>query len=229
MPDRLNYGHIESMLGKPFDPVFAFLQRAPYMIEEARTKGQADVHSYRNFSVAGSFYAINSSEKIAWVDSAGNLKRESKNKICTERKLEGRARKYGMTDTIGAVILGTGNREQIREVSGLPTPTLHLCSACRHDLPASPLISPSSLIIHGCLDSDVNQAFAIGQEVNMYARAEKGVVDPKLFKAHDDLTDWDQRVQTYQALSGGAEATKLSLAERLRLAQLAINREVTIF
>jgi len=229
MANRLDYGRIEALLNKPFDPVFTFLLHAPYMIEDARAEGRVDAHSYRGFQVAGGAYGINPAEKTAWEDSAGNLKRESKNKICTERKLYTRAAKQGVTTMIGLVVLGTTDRELIREVSGLPTPTLHLCSDCRHDVPASPIVSASMLIIHSGLDSDVNQTFTIGQEVDMYARAEKGDVDPALFRHQTDFTDWEQRLQTYMTLTGGAEALSIPLEERQRLAQLALNKEVSIF
>jgi len=85
------------------------------------------------------------------------------------------------------------------------------------------------LIIHSGLDSDVNQTFTIGQEVDMYARAEKGDVDPALFRHQTDFTDWEQRLQTYMTLTGGAEALSIPLEERQRLAQLALNKEVSIF
>lgn len=224
----MNYGHIERLLGKPIDPVFWFMQRVPFLVEIARDEGKKDAYSYRDFHVAGAAIAINSDEKIFWSDVAGNLKRENKNKICVERKLEGRARRHAMTDLVGFIVLGTTDRQQIEAVSGLPTPTLHWCADCRHDIPASPIVSPNALVVTCGLDSDVNQTFLAHQVVDMYREAERGHVKPALLTAQPDFTDWEQRVATYQVLSGGEEAVNLPLEMRQRLAQLALNKEVTI-
>ncbi|MBC7582019.1 hypothetical protein H7097_04105 [Aeromicrobium sp.] len=226
MANRVEYGKIERITGQTFDPVLAFMQAVPAMIAKARNDGWSSAHSYRGFHVAGTAYAINTTDKVAVTESGGNLKRETKGKVCVEKRLDGRLRK-SMTDIIGFVVLGTSDQQSIEDVTGLATPTLHLCSDCRQEIPASPIVSPTTLIVHSGLVQDVNQAFTIGQEVGMYARVDKNQVDPLLHDALPDFHDWGARVNTYIKLTGGQEAAcAIDLGERQRLAQLALSKTV---
>lgn len=228
MTNRVEYGKVEQLTGTEFDPVHWFLENIPFMIEQARSDGQRDAHSYRQFHVAGTGYAINTHDKISNIESAGNLKREPKSKVCVEKKLAGRMQK-DMTNLVGLVILATTDKHQIKQVSDLPTPTLHLCGECRHEILEYGIASPSTLVVHSGLDVDINQTFTLGQEVDMYANAEDGDIDERLFRAQPNFKDWTARLQTYDRLTGGHEtALTIDLSERQRLAQLALNIEVTI-
>ena len=225
---ELSYGKIEETLGRRFDPVLYFIQRIPYLVERARTMGRESAYSYRDFHVAGAIVAHSEAEKIIWEDVGGNLKRATKAKVCMERKLDGRAEKRGMLETIGYVVLGTTDKKAISEVSDLATPTLHWCTDCRHDIPNTPRTTPNTIIFTSGLEDDVNQSFLTYQLTDMYRRAESGDIDRALMRSQPSLDDWEMRVATYQAMTSGWESAAIPLHERQRLAQLALSGTITI-
>lgn len=224
---KFNYAHMEALLGKPFDPVYAFMRLVPYMVESARTAATTDAHSYRGFHVAGSMYAINEIDKLAIQDSAGNLRRSVKEKVCAEKKLLGRATKAEATHIVGLVVLGTSNQEAIQQVSDLATPTLHFCSVCRVEVPEHPAVRRSTLAVTSGLESDVNQTFNVGQIQDLYARADKGDIDDSLFRGQPDFTDWEQRLATYSLAIGRLQEAGPSLEIREVIAQMAMSRTLT--
>jgi len=227
---EINYGNVERLTGKPIDPVLWFLQRVPYLVEQARSLGRQDAHSYRDFHVAGAIAAINPAERTYWEDAAGNLKRSNKSKVCAEKKLLGRALKHGFPHVIGLVVLSTTDRAEIKAVSDLETPTLHFCGVCRDEVPQHQCVADRTLVVTSGLNEDVNQTFTVGQVASLYPQALHGdsAAAFELTRSRPDFHDWDQRIATYQMLTNGPEAVNLALEERQRLAQLALSKTVSI-
>ncbi|HEX7368532.1 MAG TPA: hypothetical protein VF261_02655 [Candidatus Saccharimonadales bacterium] len=224
-----NYGRVEELLGKPFDPVYAFLQQVPQLIVRAREIGARSAYSYRNVYVAGSIYGIDESEKTVWQETTGSVKRQGKEKVCFEKRALALASKTLIPRIIGMVILGASDRRQIESISGLATPTLHPCVVCRAEtLAQHPAVSASTLAVTSGLQGDVNQVFSVGQLQRLYERAGRGDIDAALYESHSDFTDWEQRLARYGDAVQRLEGTAPSIDTRLGLAQLAMSGSLKI-
>jgi hypothetical protein len=225
--ESFNYEEHGRMTGTTIDPVYWMMENIPLMVGKARQLGRKDAHSYRDFVVPGGMISLNEHDKIIGTDVAGNLKRANKGKVCFERKLLTRAKNNGMTSVLAIVGLATTNRTEIAEVSDLRSPTLHLCSDCRHAIPASPLVSPSTICFTSGIESDVNQAFQLGFLTDAYAKVEAGETVSELYASRPDMTDWDARKRAYQTMVGPNASHEFSVDQRLHFATLALSKSVT--
>lgn len=120
-----------------FDPYHNFVELMPYLVDRAR-EAREEAVSYRNFKVGGVLLAATGDFRFIGVIDAANTKpKPSADKVCSEKRLFGRARKKGYVEPVGLVVCGELNPDH---GSGLESPTLHPCMECRDIIPDDTLI-----------------------------------------------------------------------------------------
>jgi cytidine deaminase len=173
------------------------------MARLARSVAEWEAYSYRNFHVGAAIYAVDPGSAAVGINAAGNLKLNiERQKVCAEKRALRRAVKAELTHAIGFVCVGTTDRDQIEAVSGLRSPTLHLCSDCRIEtVGESPLVTDHTLMVTSGIESDITQVHTFGQMTEMYdfdrytdlAGVGQSNVVP-------NFNNWSARLRTYDAL-----------------------------
>jgi cytidine deaminase len=159
-----NAGSHEHHLKDGFDPYHAFVGLMPRFIDLARDAARMRAISHRNFHVGAVAYAGDTTlSRVATLDGA-NVKRTKEDpKYCAEMSVIDQAQGLGFSKVLGLVVAGTSDPEKIKSVSGVATPTLHPCDACRKKMTASGLFQESSLIVTVSTDEDAYEVHSYGE------------------------------------------------------------------
>ncbi len=205
--------------GEQLNPWQQFIQNVPYMALVAGAAQNNRAYSYRDFHVGASLLAINRKNHEMSIYSAGNLKLEpSTEKYCAEAAVIAEAKRDKMTHAIGLVVIGTIDREQIKDVTGRATPTLHPCSSCRNLFSESRLISNNTLVVTTDKDFSGHQVHTVGQLSAFYKNSD----DAPDHQVVEDtgFTDWIDRPVIFQELTDFSTAAGIRMPE-YRIAQFA--------
>lgn len=153
--------------GQYFDPYELIFQWGKSAIATARATRDRRARSYRNFKVGSAVISVNDEkhEAAGFVSANSKLSKED-DKICAEMNIVGEAKKQGYDYHVGLFVVGTTDPEEIKEVTGLATPTLHPCEPCRA------LIDEATVVISTGYDEDVYEVYTGKQLWNVYAEPE---------------------------------------------------------
>lgn len=145
--------HELSFYGVPCDdPRKLFEEIRDHMIHTAWIL-QWQNQSYRNFGVGAAALAYDTREGIAKLIIGVNFKRNPQDrKYCAEADVADRLWARGFDTVTALVICGP---PQPDEASGLVTPTLHPCAACRDMFLCFPAFRDDSLIVTTHVKLDV--------------------------------------------------------------------------
>lgn len=196
----MQYGNYAPTHGEQLSPWQQYIQKLPYMALIARAAQNDHAYSYRDFHVGASLLAINKKKLEMNIYSAGNLKLDpTTDKFCAEAAVLAEAKKDKMTHAIGLVVIGTIDQEQIRDVTGRATPTLHPCASCRNLFTDSRLISSHTLVVTTDKDFSGHQVHTVGQLSEFYKNT-KEASDHQVVK-DAGFVDWVERPNIYQELA----------------------------
>lgn len=155
-----------------YDPTRAYLSSLKNLVELSRTAAMDDAYSYRNFRVGAALLAINVTNHKMSYFAAGNVKAKAHdNPTCAEYRIIRQAStdKRGFGLIPGLVVAGTTDLQEILDVTGAATPTLHPCHRCRDNFEASPMISDDALIVSVGISKDQLQFHTKKQMRDLYA------------------------------------------------------------
>lgn len=120
-----------SASGIEFDPYTLIFDQGPFAIKIAQSAREKYANQYRNFNVGDGLIAHNPRRKRTALFPGACWKPSPKHdKYCAEMQSSDNARRRGFTETIGAFVVATSDRQKIREVTGFSTPTLYPCPPC---------------------------------------------------------------------------------------------------
>ena len=210
-----------SMGHKRLDPYSIFLEKIPSMADDARYASEADGFSYRNFLVGAAIFAVDKSTHETITLASGNLKvKSTKEKVCAEKRVLNKAKKAGFDTAIGLVIAGVSDVELIKEVTGVPTPTLHPCHDCRGLFDEHSMVNDDTLIISVGLEEDIYQVHNFREMYNLYADNSNEILDQP---TGHGFNDWNQTVEMYNHLAWAEDTVPHSgQRSRSQLAQMAL-------
>lgn len=181
-----------------FDPYRRFVTAVPDMVDMARTAAR-NAFSYRDFKVGSSVMVVDAHNAVG-LEMAESLKsRREKAKVCAEKRVLAKAVKAGFLYAPGLVVAGTTDKEKIKEVTDVATPTLHCCNDCQQLFGVHPLMRRETLIVSVGEDRDAYQVMTAGEMTDTYA------VDPeaiKLVPTHYGFDNWERHVDAYDRLIG---------------------------
>lgn len=201
-----------------FDPYHLFVGMVPYMVDFARVAAKNDSESYRGFLVGATAFAVNMATQETDLLASGNTKRnEHKTKVCAEKKVLNKAKKVGASRVIGLAVVATTDVEQIAEVTGVKTSTLHPCGDCRTLFDGHAMVRDDLIIVTAGLEDDKYQVHTAAELRDSYAT--KSATSPEDQVTFEGFDDWGTRQSLYDYLAF-AEQT-VPEADRRSNAQLA--------
>ena len=206
------------------DPMRHLVEHLPDMIN--RTRGAALTgYSWRGFLV-GAGGLMQESDGALREYYAGNLKRESKQKVCAEPRMLGRVGKKTTGRMVGIVVAATTDVDLIEEVSLYRTPTLHCCIDCQHKLVTDPHVDEDTMMVTAGIDKDVYQAFTVGWMTDTYRKNDKAQIEQA--RAIQGFDKWDKRLDLYDKLTY-AETQMKSKTPRTptQIAQMVLMATIT--
>ncbi len=137
---ELDYSHIVKAR-EIFDPYSLIFEWGPTLIKTARAIRAKRAVSYRGFKVGAANIAINAVEmKAASFVGANYTPHQGAPKRCAEMQAWRHALRADYISPIGLFVAGSTDPKEVEGVTGLATPTLHLCKPCLGDIDESTVI-----------------------------------------------------------------------------------------
>lgn len=173
---ELNYSYIESD-GHEFDPHSLIFEWGPTCIATARGMRKKHADNWRKFHVGGATVSVDGRGKRAAIFVGANSKPTKEAlKKCAEMDAIGAAKREGYFYTAAIFVAATTDTELIKDITGLSTPTLHLCDPCRG------LISESTVVVTVGAEEDIFEAHTGKEMWELYAdptiEQHEAIVDP---------------------------------------------------
>ncbi len=206
------------------DPYRDFVEAVPNLAKKARKAAKDEAFSYRDFRVGCAVLGISGGIDTMVTAAGGNIKVRGQEKICAERVAARRAEDEGVIAIIGVVVVGTSNPAEIKAVTGLATPTLHMCSECRIDFSdTKSRFTDETLVVTSGLTTDYYQTHLFGQLRELYD--DECYEELMGMRISSDFDNWQRRVNLYDNLVIGEQEDmqrhRAELAQRALIAPIA--------
>ena len=208
-----------------FDPGRRFIESVPELVRDARNAARNDAHSYRGFRVGAAAFAYNPRTGEVGKNSSGNVKTgRGKPKHCAEANVLQTVKKSGLTIVGGLVVAGTTSIQEIQEVTGFETRTLHPCTECRDLLCHHPLIKEDTLVLTTGIDVDVYQVHTTKELKALYETEDPSFVEGR--PCEYGFSDWGEHLAIYDHLRAAEASMPMSEQRSMsKLVQMALLAE----